>query len=310
MQMLRYAFSILLGTLAISAIHAQELDLSGNLNDTFIPEEAGIADTILVNGEFHTNVADQPKANACAIAGGRFIRVGDRASVEELKSDRTRVIDLQGRAVVPGLNDSHIHAVRGGRFYNLELRWDGVKSLREGLEMIRQQAARTPKGQWVRVIGGWSPYQFDERRMPTVAELNEVAPDTPVYVMFLYSVGFLNKAGCEALGITPDTRPPNQQSRYVFREGGAELYAEPNAMILYKTIGALPSMSVKDQVNSTRHWYHELARFGLTSVVDAGGGGHNFPDNYIATEVLAKWRRDANASQRVLVSSNTRPGIR
>ncbi|MEM8912968.1 MAG: amidohydrolase family protein, partial [Planctomycetota bacterium] len=80
----------------------------------------------------------------------------------------------------------------------------------------------------------------------------------------------------------------NPQSRYVFKDGGAELYAEPNAMILYKTIGALPAMSVSDQVNSTRHWYHELARFGLTSVVDAGGGGHSFPDNYIATEVLAR----------------------
>ena len=287
----RYALRLLAATLLLGLAHeslrAQNVTLAGQLNDTFVPDESDVADTILVNGKFHTNVDRQPTAEACAIAGGRFIRVGDRTDVEELKSDRTRVIDLRGRTVLPGLNDSHIHAVRGGRFYNLELRWDGVRSLREGLEMIREQAARTPKGQWVRVIGGWSPYQFEERRMPTVAELNEVAPDTPVYVMFLYSVGFLNKAGCEALGITPDTEPPNDQSRYVFTEGGAELYAEPNAMILYKTIGALPSMSVKDQINSTRHWYHELARFGLTSVVDAGGGGHNFPDNYIATKVLA-----------------------
>ncbi|MEM8734997.1 MAG: amidohydrolase family protein, partial [Planctomycetota bacterium] len=269
-------------------LQAQIISPLGSTNDTFVADEIEVADTILVNGEIYTNVDGQPRAEACAIAGGRFIRVGDRSTVEELKDDQTRVIDLRRRTVTPGLNDSHIHAVRGGRFYNLELRWDGVTSLREGLEMIREQAARTPKGQWVRVIGGWSPYQFQERRMPTVAELNEVAPDTPVYVMFLYSVGFLNKAGCEALGITPETEPPNNQSRYEFTDGGAELYAEPNAMILYKTIGALPSMSVRDQVNSTRHWYHELARFGLTSVVDAGGGGHNFPDNYIATEVLAQ----------------------
>lgn len=270
------------------SLHAQDVNLLGLQDDTYVPGETQFADTILVNGTFHTQVEEMPTVDACAISDGRFVRVGDRASVEELKTERTRVIDLRGRTVLPGLNDSHIHAVRGGRFYNLELRWDGVKSLREGLEMIRQQAARTPKGQWVRVIGGWSPYQFEERRMPTVAELNEVAPNTPVYVMFLYSVGFLNQAGCEALGITQETKPPNDQSRYVFRDGGAELYAEPNPMILYKTIGALPAMSVKDQINSTRHWYHELARFGLTSVVDAGGGGHNFPDNYIATEVLAR----------------------
>ncbi len=270
-----------------SGIRAQDEKLSGYSNDTFVPDESEVADTILVNGNFYTNVAGQGNAAACAISDGRFVRVGDRASVEELKGERTRVIDVKGRTVTPGLNDSHIHAVRGGRFYNLELRWDGVRSLRRGLEMIREQAARTPKGQWVRVIGGWSPYQFEERRLPTVAELNEVAPDTPVYVMFLYSVGFLNEAGCDSLGITEETKPPNADSRYVFTDGGAELYAEPNAMILYKTIGALPPMSVKDQVNSTRHWYHELARFGLTSVVDAGGGGHSFPENYIATEVLA-----------------------
>ncbi|MEO1617581.1 MAG: amidohydrolase [Planctomycetota bacterium] len=287
-ETLRLLSAFLVACLASGPLQAQSVNLSGQVNDTFVPEEADVADTILVNGKFHTNVDGQQGAEACAIADGRFVRVGDRSHVEQLKSDRTKVIDLKGRTVLPGLNDSHIHAVRGGRFYNLELRWDGVKSLRQGLEMIRQQAARTPKGQWVRVIGGWSPYQFEERRMPTIAELNEVAPDTPVYVMFLYSVGFLNKAGCEALDITPETKPPNEQSRYAFRDGGAELYAEPNAMILYKTIGALPAMSVKDQINSSKHWYHELARFGLTSVVDAGGGGHNFPDNYIATEVLAR----------------------
>lgn len=269
-------------------VSAQQPDLTGQPNDTFVADEATSADTILINGSIHTNDPRQPTAEACAIADGRFVKVGDDADVQRLKTKTTRVIDLNGRTVIPGLNDSHLHAVRGGRFFNLELRWDGVKSLRRGLEMIREQASRTPRGQWVRVIGGWSPYQFEEQRLPTVAELNEVAPDTPVYVMFLYSVGFLNQAGCDALGITEDTRPPNLQSRYEFKDGGAELYAEPNAMILYKTIGALPSMSVSDQVNSTRHWYHELARFGLTSVVDAGGGGHNYPGNYIATEVLAR----------------------
>ena len=283
------AFIVLVVAFATAnPVIAQQPDYTGQPNDTFVPEEADVADTILFNADIYTGVESQSNANAVAIADGRFVRVGDRADVEQLKTGKTKVIDLKGRTVIPGLNDSHIHAVRGGRFYNLELRWDGVKSLKQGLEMIREQAARTPKGQWVRVIGGWSPYQFEERRLPTVAELNEVAPNTPVYVMFLYSVGFLNQSGCEALGITEDTQPPNDQSRYVFTDGGAELYAEPNAMILYKTIGALPAMSVNDQINSTKHWYHELARFGLTSVVDAGGGGHNFPDNYIATEVLAR----------------------
>ncbi|MEM7474165.1 MAG: hypothetical protein AAF483_04175 [Planctomycetota bacterium] len=124
-----------------------------------------------------------------------------------------------------------------------------------------------------------------------MVELNEGAPDTPVYVMFLYSVGCLNRAGCEALGTTQETKPLNDQSRYVFRDGGADLYAKPNAMILYKTIGALPAMLAKDQINSPKHWNHELTRFGLTSVVDAGGGGYNSPDNYIATTGEDRTRR-------------------
>ena len=112
------------------------------------------------------------------------------------------------RRLIPGLNDSHTHVVRGGRFYNLELRWEGVPSLKIGLAMIRDQARHTPKGQWVRVIGGWSPYQFEEKRFPTIAELNAAAPDTPVFVLFLYSRGFLNQAALDALGITADTQPP------------------------------------------------------------------------------------------------------
>src|SRR5690606_27047111 len=109
------------------------------------------------------------------------------AEITARRGDGTRVIDAGGRTVIPGLNDSHAHVVRGGRFYNLELRWDGVNSLEKALEMVSRQAERTPDGQWVRVIGGWSPFQFEEKRMPTVAELNAAAPDTPTFVLYLYS---------------------------------------------------------------------------------------------------------------------------
>jgi predicted amidohydrolase YtcJ len=109
--------------------------------------------------------------------------------------------------VIPGLNDSHLHAVRGALFYNLELRWDGVRSLQRGLQMIREQAKRTPKDQWVRVIGGWSPFQFTEKRWPTAVELNDAAPDTPVFILFAYSQVLLNKAGVAALKLTPASKP-------------------------------------------------------------------------------------------------------
>ena len=100
------------------------------------------------------------------------------------------------------------HVIRGGRFYNLELRWDGVDSLERGLAMIREQAKRTPKGQWVRIIGGWSPYQFEEKRMPTVKELNEPRRDTPTFVLFLYSQGILNAPRFKRSGSPNKPSPP------------------------------------------------------------------------------------------------------
>ena len=153
--------------------------------------------------------------------------------------------------------------------------------------MVREQAPPPPPGQWVRVVGGWSPHQFAERRMPTVAELNEAAPDTPTFVMFLYSQGLLNRAGVAALGITTETRPPPGGRYELLPDGGAVLHAEPSPAILYQTVDALPKLSAADQRNSTRHWYRELNRFGLTAAADPGGGGHLFPADYAATDAMA-----------------------
>ena len=245
------------------------------------------AQLIVVNAKVTTLDGTKPEATALAVRDGVVVAVGSDEEVNRLRGDATRAVDAGGRRVIPGLNDSHLHAVRGGRFYNLELRWDGVESLERGLRMIAEQAERTPKGQWVRVIGAWSPYQFREKRMPTVAELNRAAPDTPVFVLFLYSQAFLNKAGVEALGLTTASEAP-EGGRFEFVEGGgAILHAEPSPAILYTTIAKLPQLGPEDMANSTRHFYRELNRFGLTSAVDAGGGGHAYPADYEATKTLA-----------------------
>ncbi|GAB5482741.1 MAG: amidohydrolase [Parasphingorhabdus sp.] len=181
-----------------------------------------------------------------------------------------------------------MHPTRAGRFYAAELRWDGVRSLKRGLQMIREAAAKTPEGEWVRVVGGWSPFQFEERRLPTPAELTTAAPDTPVYVLYLYSQGYLNAAAVKARGLGPSTRAPFG-TRYEFTEdGGCILHAEPNPDLLYGSIGALPPLSIGTQTVSTKHFYRELNRFGLTSVIDAGGGGHRFPDDYGGSDALAQ----------------------
>jgi predicted amidohydrolase YtcJ len=252
-------------------------------------ENSQQADLIVTNAKVHTVDAKRPTASAFAVREGKFIAVGTEAEMQAFRGDgdTTREIDAQGRTVIPGLNDSHLHAVRAGRFYNLELRWDGVDSLERGLAMIREQAGRTPEGQWVRVIGGWSPYQFRERRMPMVKELNEAAPDTPMFVLFLYSQGLLNQAAVKALAINEQTKPP-EGGRYEFIDGGAILHAEPNPLILYQMIAKPPQLSAEDQVNSTLQFYRELNRLGVTSAVDAGGGGHAFPTDYAGTDAVAR----------------------
>lgn len=251
-------------------------------------QQPGPADLILLNARIVTLSDAVPQAEALAVRGEKFIAVGASDDVMKFRGGQTRVIDAGGRRVIPGLNDSHLHAVRGGRFYNLELRWDGVESLERGLRMIREQAKRTPEGHWVRVIGAWSPHQFREKRMPTVAELNAASPDTPVFVLFLYSQGLLNQAGVEALQLTPQSVPP-AGGRYEFvAGGGAILHAAPSPAILYTTVAKLPQLSPDEQINSTQHFYRELNRFGLTSVVDPGGGGHAYPADYQASYALAR----------------------
>src|SRR4029450_10249165 len=173
---------------------------------------------ILINGRIATVDRSRPFAEAVAIHNGRFISVGSNGEIMRLRASNTATIDLGGRTVIPGLNDSHMHPIRGGLNYNLELRWDGVPSLADALRMLREPAQRTPPPQWVRVVGGWTEFQFAERRMPTLDEINAVSPDTPVFVLHLYDHAFLNGAALRVVGYTKDTPDPPggeiQRDRY------------------------------------------------------------------------------------------------
>ena len=248
------------------------------------------ADIVLINGRIATLDPVTPEVRAVAIRYGRFIAVGDDKDIQAYKGPSTKVIDLNGRTVIPGLNDSHIHVIRGGLNYNMELRWDGVPSLAIALRMLKEQAMRTPAPQWVRVVGGWSEFQFVERRMPTLDEINAASPDTPVFVLHLYDRALVNKAGLRALGYTRDTPDPPGSSIERDRNGNPTglLIAKPNAMILYSSLAKGPKLGFEDQVNSTRHFMRELNRLGITSTIDAGGGFQNYPDDYRVIEHLAQ----------------------
>src|SRR6266853_562347 len=195
-----------------------------------------VPDIILHNGHITTLDPKNPEATSLAIKDGRIIGVDD--AEEYQRGPATKVIDLNGRRVVPGLNDSHLHLIRGGLNYNLELRWDGVPSLADALRMLREQARRTPAPQWVRVVGGWNEFQFAERRTPTLDEINDAAPETPVFVLHLYDRALLNAAALRAVGYTKDTPAPPAGEIQRDRHGNPPgmLVAKPTAMILYATL--------------------------------------------------------------------------
>src|SRR5258706_195832 len=202
------------------------------------------AELILHNGRFATLDREQPNPEAVAIRDGRFHAVGDARELLANSDARTRVIDLHGRRVVPGLIDSHMHIIRGGLNYNLELRWDGVRSLADAMAMLKQQVDRTPAPQWVRVVGGFTALQFAEKRLPTLEEVNAIAPDTPVFILHLYDRAILNAAALRAVGYTKDTKEfPGGQ---IVRDAGGEptglLVAKPNATTLYATLTKGPKL--------------------------------------------------------------------
>jgi len=239
------------------------------------------ADSILHSAKVATN-SSPPFVEAIAIKDGKIRAAGTNDEILRQRGPATNVIDGKGRTVIPGLNDSHMHPIRGGLNYNMELRWDGVPSLADALRMLKEQAARTPAPQWVRVVGGWTEFQFAERRMPTLDEINTAAPDTPVFVLHLYDRAFLNGAALRAVGYTRDTPAPPGGEIQRNRQGDPTglLIAKPNANILYATLAKGPKLSREDQMNSSRLFMRELNRFGVASVIDAGGGFQNYPDDY------------------------------
>lgn len=245
---------------------------------------------ILKNGRITTLDPSKPNAAAVAIVDGRFVAMGDDKEVMKLATPKTQVIDLGGRRAIPGLFDSHTHPIRGGLYYNMELRWDGVPSLADAMKMLREQVKRTPPPQWVRVVGGFAEYQFAEKRMPTLKEINEAAPDTPVFILRLYDRALLNRAALRAVGYNKDTKdlPGSVIERDKNGEPTGMLIAQPNATLLYATLARGPKLSLDDQINSTRHFMRELNRLGITSVIDAGGGFQNYPQDYEVVERLAR----------------------
>lgn len=246
---------------------------------------------LLHNAKITTMDPAQPEASVLVIAGDRILAVGDDLLLAQTDAACPR-IDVGGRRLIPGLNDSHIHGVRQGLNHAMELRWDAQTSLGTALELLREQARHTPPGQWVRVVGGWSFRQFKQHRHPTIEEINAATGEVPCYVLHLYDYAIINRAGLRALGIGPDTRDTYPRGRIIRDAKGnptGMMLAAPSAVILYSLLNQMPKLPPQEQAVSTRHFLRELNRFGLTSLLDAGGGFLNYPEDYdVLTDLHAR----------------------
>jgi predicted amidohydrolase YtcJ len=266
------------------------------------------AEIIFFNGLFKGVGTFNKKVTAVAIQNKKFLKFGSDEEILKLKNSNTKLIDLQKKVVIPGLNDSHIHLIRGGLNFNMELRWDGINSLSDALSILKEQAARTPPPQWVRVIGGWTEFQFKEKRMPTLNEINAVSKETPVFILHLYDRALLNRAALQAIGYDKNTKETPGTTIQRDREGNLTgmLIAAPNAIILYSALAQGPKLNKDDQVNSTLHFMRELNRLGITSVVDAGGGFQNYPEDY---EIINELNKKNKLTVRIAYNLFTqRPG--
>jgi len=263
----------------VSSVHAQAR------------QEAQGADLIVHNAKIFTGNPAQPEASAVAVKSGRIYSVGTDADILALKSGSTRVIDSRGRRLIPGLIDAHTH-VLNELGYNYTLRWDGVPTLRRALAMLSEQAKRTPEGHWVKVVGGWSPYQFEEKRFPTIAELRKAVPNRPLIVQYAYNRAFMNQQAMDAFGVGTDKFPnlpgteleKDAQGRYT-----GVVHGYTFTFIALETM--VPQLSREEEVSSLVQIVHSLNRVGITSVVDAGTGFRGYPKAVPTVDALMRDNR-------------------
>ena len=248
------------------------------------------ADLIVVNAKIFTGNRAQPEASALAVKKDRIYSVGSDAEILGMKNSRTKVIDARSRRIIPGIVDAHTHVLNDFA-YNYNVRWDGVPTLRRALTMLREQAGRTPEGQWVKVIGGWSPYQFEENRFPTLAELRKAVPDRPMIVQYAYNRAYLNKRAMEALGVGTDRFPklPGVEVEKDSR-GNPTGVVHGYTWLFLALESMVPQPTFDEQVSSMVYSIHGLNRFGVTSIID-NGGRWPYPEAQARVNVLARDNR-------------------
>jgi predicted amidohydrolase YtcJ len=257
------------------------------------------ADTVLVNAKIITLDEASSVHEALAIESGRIAATGSNEAMRKLAGPATRILDLGGRTVIPGLIDSHIHAIRAGFRYATEVHWDGAADISAAMERLRAAAMQAKPGSWLIVAGGWTARQFRELRRPTEAEINAVAGEHPVYIQLFYGSMLLNARGRDLLGIKSEE---DLLGAKYDRDTG---WITGPASLITSTYARLPKPDMAQAIDGTRRFLRELSGFGITGVIDPGG--HNLdPEDYAA--LFALWRERSLPLRVVYSICAQRPG--
>jgi predicted amidohydrolase YtcJ len=262
-----------------------------------VPAAAQTPDTILLNGRVVTLTA-AGTVEALAVSDGKIVAVGTSAEIAQRAGSATRRIDLAGRTVIPGLIDSHMHAIRAALFYATEVNWIGTKTIPEAMERIREKARIAKPGEWITVAGGWTPPQFAEKRRPTQAELTAAAPNHPVYIQLFYSNALLNPAGLAALNISKDEDVPPGGKLERDAQGNPTGWVAGDNATISGLFDRLPLPTFEQSVEGTRQFFRELNRLGITGVSDPGGFNLTAP----SYQPLFKLWQDGALTVRVVYS--------
>ena len=221
-------------------------------------------DRILYNGKVLTVDRDFSVASAIAIRGERILAVGETDEIRPLAGDDTDEIDLEGRTVIPGLIDNHIHYLRATNFAAYETRIHGVTSRREVMARISSRAKELGPGRWIFILGGWSEQQFaDEPGGFTREELDEAAPDNPVFIQRTYSTFYMNSLAVDQIA---PAIPELYEGGSVVRTNSQDGRTVMNAALKHFPFAE----TLEERKDEVRAFNDYLTSMGITMVYDAG----------------------------------------
>ena len=252
-----------------------------------MPARANPPDLLLINGNVITLDAASSVTEALAVEADRITTTGSSEELRKLAGPVTRVIDLGGRTVIPGLIDSHIHAIRAGFRYATEVSWEGATSMSEALDRLKSAADHAKPEAWLIVAGGWTPRQFDENRRPTAAEIASVASGHPVYIQLFYGYALINAEGRDRLDIKSEADLPDGAKFERDKENVTTGWIVGGGPAITSLYARLPKPQMREAIEGTRQFLRGLNSFGLTGVIDPGGQ-NLAPEDYAALFHL--WR--------------------